>query len=151
MSAAISGSATGMIRGAYDVVGTGKLPEPIGDIFVIGTDKGEWHMLTGDGYYLSRLFEADPLKIRWPDPATEDPVAGNGYVSEDRVIRLVEAAGFQFEARSDHNRNPEDTRDHPNGVWTLLPGLDIDDAQKEKFRAIGESDRMVLRFRKPAG
>src|SRR4030043_1481601 len=40
---------TGMIRGAYDVVGTGNLPEPIGDIFVIGTDKGEWHILTGEG------------------------------------------------------------------------------------------------------
>ena len=88
---------------------------------------------------------------RWPDAATEDPAAGNGYVSEDRVIRLVEAAGFEFEARSDHNRNPKDTHDHPNGVWTLPPGLDIDDAQKDKFRAIGESDRMVLRFRKPAG
>ena len=87
---------------------------------------------------------------RWPDAATEDPAAGNGYVSEERVIRLVEAAGFEFEARSDHNRNPKDTHDHPNGVWTLLPGLDIDDAQKDKFRAIGESDRMVLRFRKPA-
>ncbi|MBN2475475.1 MAG: PQQ-binding-like beta-propeller repeat protein [Pirellulales bacterium] len=61
---------TGMIRGAYDLVGTGRLPEPIGDVFVVATDKGEWHMLTGDGYYLSGLFEADPLKIRWPDNAT---------------------------------------------------------------------------------
>ena len=87
---------------------------------------------------------------RWPDPATEDPAAGNGYVSEERVIRLVEAAGFEFVARSDHNRNDKDTHDHPNGVWTLPPGLDIDDDQKEKYRAIGESDRMVLKFRKPA-
>ncbi|MDA0838598.1 MAG: PQQ-binding-like beta-propeller repeat protein [Planctomycetota bacterium] len=61
---------TGMIRGAYDIVGTGKLPEPIGDIFVIATDKGEWHILTGEGYYLSRLFESDPLKIKWPDNAS---------------------------------------------------------------------------------
>lgn len=60
---------TGMIRGAYDILGTGKLPNPIGDIFVIATDKGEWHILTGAGFYLTRLFEADPLKIRWPDPA----------------------------------------------------------------------------------
>ncbi len=59
----------GMIRAAYDVVGTGKLPDPIGDIFVIATDKGEWHILTGAGFYLTRLFEADVLKIRWPDPA----------------------------------------------------------------------------------
>jgi outer membrane protein assembly factor BamB len=67
----------GMIRGAYDVVGTGKLPEPIGDIFVIGTDKGEWHILTGEGYYLSRLFEADPLKIKWPDKAVPGAVMDN--------------------------------------------------------------------------
>ncbi len=57
----------GMIRGAYGIVGTGRLPDPVGDIFVIGTDKGEWHILTGEGYYLDRLFEPDPLKIRWPD------------------------------------------------------------------------------------
>ena len=60
----------GMIRGAYDVVGTGKLPEPIGDIFVIATDKGEWHILTGEGYYLGRLFEGDPFKIKWPESAS---------------------------------------------------------------------------------
>lgn len=59
-------AATGLIRAAYDVVGTGRLPDPIGDVFVIGTDKGEWHLLTGEGFYLSSLFQADPLKIRWP-------------------------------------------------------------------------------------
>lgn len=77
---------TGMIRGAYDIVGTGKLPDPIGDIFVIGTDKGEWHILTGEGYYLSRLFEADPLKIRWPDNATPGAIMDTcppGMGSED--------------------------------------------------------------------
>ena len=60
---------TGMIRAAYDILGTGRLPDPVGDIFVVATDKGEWHILTGSGFYLSRLFEADLLKIRWPDPA----------------------------------------------------------------------------------
>ena len=61
--------AVGLIRAAYDVVGTGKLPDPIGDIFVIATDKGEWHVLTGEGFYLTKLFESDPMKIKWPDPA----------------------------------------------------------------------------------
>jgi hypothetical protein len=61
--------AVGMIRAAYDILGTGRMPDPIGDIFVVATDKGEWHILTGSGFYLSRLFEADPLKIRWPEPA----------------------------------------------------------------------------------
>jgi len=90
------------------------------------------------------------VEHRWPDAATEDPNAGNGYVSEDRVIALASAAGFEFVDRSDHNRNPDDTHDHPNGVWTLPPDLDADDADKEKYRQIGESDRMVLKFRRPA-
>ena len=90
------------------------------------------------------------VEHRWPDAATEDPDAGNGYVSEARVIRLAGAAGFEFVARSDHNANPNDDHDHPNGVWTLLPELDVDEADKEKYRQIGESDRMVLKFRKPA-
>jgi predicted methyltransferase len=90
------------------------------------------------------------VEHRWPDAATEDPVAGNGYVSEERVIALAGAAGFEFVASSNHNDNPKDTHDHPNGVWTLLPDLDVDDADKEKYRQIGESDRMVLKFHKPA-
>lgn len=62
-------SQVGLIRAAYDIAGTGTLPEPIGNIFVIATDKGEWHILTGAGFYLTKLFEADPLQIRWPEPA----------------------------------------------------------------------------------
>ena len=52
---------------------------------------------------------------RWPDPATEDPRARNGYVSEQRVIALAEAAGFELAGRSDVNRNPLDTHDYPEG------------------------------------
>ena len=65
---------TGLIRAAYDIVGTGKLPDPIGDIFAIATDKGEWHLLTGEGFYLTRLFEGDPMKIQWPNPAAPGAV-----------------------------------------------------------------------------
>lgn len=90
------------------------------------------------------------VEHRWPDVATEDPAAGNGYVSEERVIALASAAGFEFVSSSDHNRNPRDTHDHPNGVWTLPPDLDADEADKAKYRRIGESDRMVLKFLRPA-
>ena len=90
------------------------------------------------------------VEHRWPNAATEDPAAGNGYVSEERVIRMASAAGFEFVARSDHNSNAKDTHDHPNGVWTLPPELDVDEADKEKYAQVGESDRMVLKFRKPA-
>jgi len=76
----------------------------------------------------------------------------NGYVSEAQVIALAEAAGFVLEARSEINANPRDTKDHPNGVWTLPPTLDVPEGgDKAKYEAIGESDRMTLRFRKPAG
>lgn len=86
---------------------------------------------------------------RWPDPADEDSEAGNGYVSEERIIAQAEAAGFEFVARSDMNRNPKDTHDHPSGVWTLPPSLAMGDEDQEKYLAIGESDRMTLRFIKP--
>ena len=87
---------------------------------------------------------------RWPDPKTEDPKAENGYVSEERVISLAKAAGFEFVGRSDVNRNPKDTHDHKNGVWTLPPDLSVPEGEdKQKYAAIGESDRMTLKFRKP--
>jgi predicted methyltransferase len=73
-----------------------------------------------------------------------------GYVSEAQVIALAEAAGFVLEARSEINANPRDDRDHPNGVWTLPPTLNVPEGEdRAKYEAIGESDRMTLRFRKP--
>jgi len=87
---------------------------------------------------------------RWPDPATEHPQAANGYVSEERVIAYAEAAGFELAGRSDVNRNPRDTHDHPNGVWTLPPDLGVPEgADRQKYIDIGESDRLTLKFVKP--
>ena len=86
---------------------------------------------------------------RWPDPATEDAQARNGYVSEQRVIALAEAAGFELAGRSDVNRNPLDTHDHPEGVWTLPPDLALGERDRDKYVAIGESDRLTLKFVKP--
>jgi predicted methyltransferase len=75
----------------------------------------------------------------------------NGYVSEAQVIALAQGAGFVLEERSEINANPKDTKDHPNGVWTLPPSLNVPEGEdKAKYEAIGESDRMTLRFRKPA-
>ena len=86
---------------------------------------------------------------RWPDPDNEDPLAANGYVSEDRVIRAAEAAGFEFAGRSDVNRNPKDTHDHPQGVWTLPPTLALGEQDRDTYLEIGESDRFTLKFVKP--
>lgn len=95
-------------------------------------------------------------------PAGSDPkiTAENGYLSEETVIALARAAGLYLEARSEVNANPKDTKDHSGGVWSLPPGLslcrDIEGEDemascREKYQAIGESDRMTLRFRKPLG
>ena len=73
----------------------------------------------------------------------------SGYVGTAQVVALAQAAGFQLVASSEINANPADTKDHPNGVWTLPPGNRHDEADKPKYQAIGESDRMTLRFRKP--
>ena len=87
----------------------------------------------------------------------QDPAASNGYVQEAFVKQLAAEAGFIFVAASEINANPEDTKDHPFGVETLPPRL-LTAAQGEapdpafdsaKYRAIGESDRMTLKFRKP--
>ncbi|MEO6080025.1 MAG: methyltransferase [Steroidobacteraceae bacterium] len=88
---------------------------------------------------------------RWPDAKTEDPTAISGYVSEDRVIALAKGAGFEFVGRSDINRNPKDNHQHPNGVWSLPPDLSVKEGEDlQTYLDIGESDRMTLKFRKPA-
>lgn len=91
----------------------------------------------------------------------QDPKAASGYVTEAHVIELAKNAGFELVASSEINANPADTADHPFGVWTLPPssrtrpyseGADAHDPKfdRTKYDAIGESDRMTLKFRKPA-
>ncbi|MDH5631138.1 MAG: methyltransferase [Gammaproteobacteria bacterium] len=72
-----------------------------------------------------------------------------GYLRQDKVIEMAEAAGFRLIDKSDVNANPKDTRDHEAGVWTLPPVLRLKEKDKEKYMAIGESDRMTLKFVKP--
>ena len=81
------------------------------------------------------------------DVAADDK---SGYVGEAQVIALAEAAGFKLQEKSEINANPRDTKDHPNGVWTLPPSNDHAAADEARYQAIGESDRMSLRFIKPA-
>lgn len=91
-------------------------------------------------------------------PGTEqDPKAATGYVTEAYVIAAAERAGFKLDARSDLYANPKDDRDHPFGVWTLPPvkrtapqGQPADPTfDRTPYDAVGESDRMALRFVKP--
>lgn len=112
--------------------------------------------------YLKALFDATKpggiLAIEQhrakPDQA---PTVYNGYVAEKFIIEQVEKAGFKFAEKSEINANPKDDTDHPFGVWTLPPvrqssadGKPVDPAfDRAKYDAIGESDRMTLRFVKP--
>ena len=80
-----------------------------------------------------------------------DPVKSSdkGYLPEAYVIDLVQKAGFKLADRSEINANPKDTKDYPDGVWTLPPSYRLGEKDHAKYQAIGESDRMTLRFVKP--
>jgi len=92
------------------------------------------------------------------DPKPENSAGADGYLATATVVALAEKAGFKLDASSEINANPKDTKDHPFGVWTLPPvkrtapgGQPADPTfDRTKYDAIGESDRMTLRFRKPS-
>jgi predicted methyltransferase len=92
------------------------------------------------------------------DPKSETDKGADGYLATATVVALAQKAGFKLDAQSEINANPKDTKDHPFGVWTLPPARQsAPDGQpadpnfdRAKYDAIGESDRMTLRFRKPA-
>ena len=72
----------------------------------------------------------------------------SGYVTEEHAIRVAKKHGFTLVSTSEINANNKDTKNHPKGVWTLPPNLRLKDVEKEKYIAIGESDRMTLLFKK---
>ena len=89
------------------------------------------------------------VEHRLPAARVQDAEAGSGYVHEAYVIRLAESAGFKLAARSEINANPKDKADHKGGVWALPPTYANKDAERAAYQAIGESDRMTLKFVKP--
>ncbi len=78
----------------------------------------------------------------------QDPHAKSGYVRQDYAINLIEATGFKLTATSELGANPRDTKNYPAGVWTLPPVLALGTTDREKYLAIGESDRFTLKFKK---
>jgi predicted methyltransferase len=139
-------------KGSYDV-----LPAGTADMVVTFRNVHNW--MANDfaqeafnGFYKA-LKPGGVLGVvehRLPESRTQDPKAASGYVKESEVIRMAQAAGFVLEARSDVNANPRDTADHTGGVWALPPNFRNGDTDRARYAAIGESDRMTLRFRKPA-
>jgi predicted methyltransferase len=87
---------------------------------------------------------------RAKDGADLQSIKDSGYLPTAYVVQLATAAGFKLQAQSEVNANAKDTKDYPGGVWTLPPTLKLGDQDKARYQAIGESDRMTLRFVKPA-
>lgn len=87
---------------------------------------------------------------RLPENASDERERSSGYIKVSTVRRLAEQAGFKFDGASEINANRRDTADWPKGVWTLPPNYAEGDKDRARYAAIGESDRMTLRFVKPA-
>jgi len=141
------------------------------DMVVVARAFHNWHRAGRTAPYMAAFFKAlkpgGVLAVeqhRSAEGLNADATAPFGYVSESYVIHAAQAAGFVLDARSELNANPKDDRDHPYGVWTLPPvrtsaprqgnandrPTPLTEAERAEYDAIGESDRMTLRFRKPA-
>ncbi len=79
----------------------------------------------------------------------QETQAKTGYVRQDYAVQLIQKAGFRLIGASEVNANPKDTKDYPEGVWSLPPTLALGAKDREHYLAIGESDRMTLKFVKP--
>jgi len=80
------------------------------------------------------------------DPAKS---AEKGYLPEAYLVGVLESIGFKLAGKSEINANPRDTKDYADGVWTLPPVLRLGEKDRARYVAIGESDRMTLKFVKP--
>ncbi len=81
---------------------------------------------------------------------TFDEVIGRGRWKQTDLIKAIERKGFRLVATSEMNANPRDTKDYPEGVWTLPPAYELGDKDRDKYAEIGESDHMALKFEKVA-
>lgn len=144
---------------------SGPLAE-VGTVDAVLTFRNVHNWMSGD--YTAKFFDdayaalkpggvLGVVEHRLPSSAEQDPRGSSGYVHEDFVKGLAAAAGFEFAASSEVNANPADTADHPFGVWTLPPvsrttdrdGNAVEGFDPAVYEAIGESDRMTLKFVKP--
>lgn len=157
------------VYGAIDVTtasatGPGIAPDGSADVVLTFRNVHNWMA----GGYAEKIF-ADAYKAlkpggvlgveehRLPSARDQDLAGSTGYVLESYVVQLAQKAGFVLEESSEINANPKDTADHPLGVWMLPPNMRAPSAgtpealsyDAGKYKAIGESDRMTLRFRKP--
>jgi len=130
-------------------------PPGTADLALTFRNVHNWIMADQEHEYFAAFFQAlkpggvlGIVEHRAKPGADMHSMRTTGYVTEACVKEIAERAGFVYEAASEINANPKDTTDHPKGVWSLPPFLGSGD--EPEFRDIGESDRMTLKFRKPA-
>ena len=134
-------------------------PANTADMVLTFRNVHNWYMRHGDNGIenaFSAFFKAlkkggvlGVVEHRLPENANDEMQSSSGYMKQSYVIKMAEKAGFKLQSSSEINANPLDTADHPRGVWTLPPRLRLGEKDREKYQAIGESDRMTLKFVKP--
>ena len=131
-------------------------PPASADLVLTFRNVHNWMKRGYEGAIFEAMFEAlkpggllGLVEHRGDPEVWQDPQALSGYVNQDYAVELAERAGFRLVASSEVNANPKDTKDHPEGVWTLPPSLRLKEQNRAAYVAIGESDRMTLLFRKP--
>jgi predicted methyltransferase len=144
----------------FPVRATGEDGVAAGTADVVLTFRNVHNWLMGDEPYAELAFKQMYAMLkpggtlgvvdhRLPERADSAREKTSGYLKTSTVRRLAEQAGFRFAGASEINANRRDTTDHPEGVWTMPPTLRLGDKDRAKYLAIGESDRMTLKFVKP--
>jgi predicted methyltransferase len=116
-----------------------------------------WYMRGGGDERLLAAFKAfytalkpdgvlGVVEHRLPESRPPGDMESSGYMQQSYVVKMAGKAGFKLLESSEINANPKDTAQHPEGVWTLPPSLRLGDKDRKKYLAIGESDRMTLKF-----
>jgi predicted methyltransferase len=138
-------------KGAYDIAPAGSQ-----DMVVSFRNVHNWYMgdFAPDAFaaFFKALKPGGTLGIvehRLPESADDAKMKDSGYMKPSYIRKMAEAAGFRYVGTSEVNANPKDTKDYPKGVWTLPPNYAEGDKDKAKYTAIGESDRVTMKFVKP--
>ena len=144
----------------FPILATGGTPVAPGSTDVVLTFRNVHNWMMGDTPFERQAFAQmyamlkpggtlGVVEHRLPENADPAREKASGYVKVSTVRRLAEAAGFRLVAMSEVNANPLDNTDYADGVWTLPPTYRLGDKDRARYAAIGESDRMTLRFVKP--
>ena len=151
-------------KAIYGDIGVGTFGKGVADIVEPGSadvvltfrNVHNWHMSGWDQEAFNAFFKAlkpggtlGVVEHRLPEARADADMKKSGYMKASYVKMLAEKAGFKLAGSSEVNANPKDTKDYPDGVWTLPPTFAKGDVDRAKFAAIGESDRMTLKFVKP--